>query len=146
MDFEDVGYDFTPSGAPTGLLKIFTYWLYKFYGPADAYNAWEKINETTPLQAGEGFTMKGPAGTISIATRFNYVFKGLPNNGDILLDLDKIGGDVERLIGNPYPSAIDAKEFILDNLSVAEGGNNPIQLLMVHFIFGIILVKKIHII
>jgi hypothetical protein len=42
------------------------------------------------LQAGEGFTMKGPAGTTSIATRFNYVFKGLPNNGDIMLDLNKI--------------------------------------------------------
>ncbi|MFD0837292.1 LamG-like jellyroll fold domain-containing protein [Mariniflexile aquimaris] len=125
MEFEDVGYDFTPpSGTSPGLLKIFTYWLYKFYGAADDYGAWAKINKTTPLQAGEGFTMKGPAGTASIATRFNYVFRGLPYNGDITLALDKTSGDVERLIGNPYPSAIDAEEFILDNISVAEGGNN----------------------
>jgi trimeric autotransporter adhesin len=123
MTFEDVGYDFTPSG-PTGFLKIFTYWLYKFYGAADDYNAWEKIDETSSLLPGEGFTMKGPAGTAPIAERFNYVFKGLPYNGDITLALDNTLADVERLIGNPYPSAIDAEEFILDNISVAEGGNN----------------------
>ena len=28
------------------------------------------------------------------------------------------------MIGNPYPSAIDAEEFILDNMSIADGGNN----------------------
>ncbi len=125
MTFENIGYgyDFAPSG-PTGLFKIFTYWLYKFYGHEDDYSAWEKIDETTSLLPGEGFTMKGPAGTAPIAERFNYVFKGLPYNGDITLALDKTSGDVERLIGNPYPSAIDAEEFILDNISVAEGGNN----------------------
>ena len=52
------------------------------------------------------------------------MFVGLPNNGEITLALDKSSGDVNRLIGNPYPSAIDATEFILDNLSVADGGNN----------------------
>ena len=46
------------------------------------------------------------------------MFVGLPNNGDITLTLDKSLGDVDRLIGNPYPSAIDATEFILDNLGV----------------------------
>lgn len=70
--------------------------------------------------------MKGTSGVVSIATLQNYVFKGLPNNGDIMLPLNKISGigDVERLIGNPYPSAIDAEEFILDNISTTEGGNN----------------------
>ena len=110
---------------PPGFIKtISSYWLYKFYGPEDDYNAWAKINETSSLLAGEGFSMKGTSGSISIDTEQNYVFKGLPNNGDITLELDKTAGDVERLIGNPYPSAIDATEFILDNLSIADGGNN----------------------
>jgi len=52
------------------------------------------------------------------------VFKGLPNNGNITLQLDKSSGDVDRLVGNPYPSAIDATEFILDNLHTSVGGNN----------------------
>lgn len=125
MAFESVGYNFTPPlMGPPGLLKIFTYWLYKFNGPADDYNAWVKINETSSLLPGEGFTMKGTAGSVPISDKQNYVFKGLPYNGDITLALDKTAGDVERLIGNPYPSAIDAEEFILDNISVAEGGNN----------------------
>ncbi|MFG6686332.1 LamG-like jellyroll fold domain-containing protein [Mariniflexile sp. HNIBRBA6329] len=112
---------------PPGFAKtISTYWLYKFYGPTDDYYAWEKINETSSLLAGEGFTMKGTSGlsTTPISTLQNYVFKGLPNNGDITLALDKSSGDVDRLIGNPYPSAIDATAFILDNLSIADGGNN----------------------
>ena len=68
---------------------------------------------------------KGSSGAADIVNDLqNYVFKGKPNNGDISLVLDNSSGDVQRLIGNPYPSAIDATEFILDNLSIAAGGNN----------------------
>jgi len=110
---------------PPGLAKtISTNWLYKFYGAADNYYAWAKIDESTSLLAGEGFTMKGTSGSAPIIIQQNYVFKGLPNNGDITLALDNSLEEVERLIGNPYPSAIDATEFILDNLSIADGGNN----------------------
>ena len=69
--------------------------------------------------------MKGTSGAANILTDFqNYIFKGIPNNGDVTLTLDKSLGEVDRLIGNPYPSAIDATAFILDNLSVADGGTN----------------------
>ncbi|WP_372753104.1 LamG-like jellyroll fold domain-containing protein [Mariniflexile sp.] len=129
--YDDLIFSTNPNGSgtapPPGFAKtISTTWTYKFYGAADNYWAWSKINESSPLMAGEGFTMKGTSGEVSIATKQNYVFRGLPNNGDITLALDKIAGtgDVERLIGNPYPSAIDANEFILDNISVAEGGTN----------------------
>lgn len=129
--FDGVAYHFTPSGPP-GLIKtIFTYWLYKFYGAANAYDAWEKIDEKSYLMAGEGFTMKGPSGPAPLSSQQNYVFKGLPYNGNFTLPLLKsiTGtnplGDVDRLIGNPYPSAMDATQFILDNISVADGGNNP---------------------
>lgn len=110
---------------PPGVAKtISTAWMYKFYGPEDDYNAWAEIDETSSLLAGEGFTMKGTSGSVPITNQQNYVFKGLPNNGDVTLTLDKSSGDVDRLVGNPYPSAIDATEFILDNLSIADGGNN----------------------
>ena len=129
--YQDMLFNSSPDGStsipPPGFARtISTYWLYKFYGAADDYNAWEKINESTSLMAGEGFTMKGTAGTASvpISTTQNYVFKGLPNNGDISLALDNSSGEVDRLVGNPYPSAIDATDFILDNLSIADGGNN----------------------
>lgn len=110
---------------PTSPITISSRWLYTFNGPQNAYDAWIKIHQNTSLSTGEGFTMKGSSGSVPLATSQNYVFKGLPNNGDFTMSLNKIGGnDVERLIGNPYPSAMDATQFILDNLSVSEGGNN----------------------
>lgn len=127
--YADLNFDSSPSGGtvpPPGLSRtISTFWLYKFYGPEGDYNSWEGIDESTSINAGEGFTMKGTSGSVAITNKQNYVFKGLPFNGDITLALDKSSGDVERLVGNPYPSAIDVTEFILDNLSVADGGNNP---------------------
>ncbi|WP_298554813.1 LamG-like jellyroll fold domain-containing protein [uncultured Algibacter sp.] len=110
---------------PPGFAKtISTAWLYKFYGESDNYYAWNKIDESTPILPGEGFTMKGTSGSIPISTKQNYVFTGLPFNGDITLELDNTSLEIARLIGNPYPSAIDATEFILDNMSIADGGNN----------------------
>ena len=125
----DTAYTAADSNTPTTPRTLSTYWMYTFYGPQDDYYAWTSIDETSSLLPGEGFTMKGTSGSITIATNQNYVFKGLPNNGDITLPLDKSSGDVERLIGNPYPSAIDAADFILDNLSVADGGNNAVNVI-----------------
>ena len=97
-------------------LIISSYWLWKFYGADDNYNAWIKIGETSSLQPGEGYTMKGTSKLAAITSNQNYKFRGKPYNGAITLALDKTSGDVDRLIGNPYPSAIDANEFILDNI------------------------------
>ncbi|MFI1745557.1 LamG-like jellyroll fold domain-containing protein [Thalassobellus sediminis] len=130
-DYTNLNFVTSPNGSnstPSGDSRtISTYWLYTFYGESGDYGSWNGFNETSSIQAGEGFTMKGTSGSVSIDELQNYVFKGLPNNGDITLALDKISGtdDVDRLIGNPYPSAIDATQFILDNLSIADGGNNP---------------------
>ena len=136
--YQDLIFDDAPTASdgtppPPGVSSdrtISTYWLYKFYGANNDYYAWEKIDETSSLLPGEGFTMKGTSGAVSISNEQNYVFEGFPNNGDITLPLNKNitaqnpSGDVERLVGNPYPSAIDATEFILDNMSIADGGNN----------------------
>ncbi|WP_164975168.1 LamG-like jellyroll fold domain-containing protein [Lutibacter sp. HS1-25] len=105
----------------SGNKRISTYWLYKFNGLDTDYTAWTSINENTTILPGEGYTMKGTSGSEAITTNQNYVFKGKPNNGEIKLP---ILADEVRLVGNPYPSALDANEFILDNISVADGGTN----------------------
>ncbi|MCG9972171.1 LamG-like jellyroll fold domain-containing protein [Christiangramia crocea] len=105
----------------TGAKRISTYWLWSFRGMADEYKEWHQISENDPLQAGEGYTMKGTSGSASIDSPQNYVFRGKPNNGDILLS---IASGENRLVGNPYPSAIDAEEFIRDNLKDVNGGRN----------------------
>lgn len=51
-------------------------------------------------------------GTGASTSDQNYVFVGKPNNGDI--DLTVFDGNI-YLVGNPYPSALDAHEFINDN-------------------------------
>ncbi len=92
---------------------ISTYWLYTFNGADNNYGAWKSINQNTPIMAGEGYTMKGTSGSVNIGNQQNYVFKGKPNNGYFTLQID--AGN-SRLIGNPYPSAMDADEFIKDNI------------------------------
>ncbi|HSM63602.1 MAG TPA: LamG domain-containing protein, partial [Gillisia sp.] len=100
--------------------EISNYWIYKFRGKADEYSDFKHIGSTGVLNVGEGYTMKGTSGRVAISDRQNYVFKGMPNNGNISLT---VGKDQNYLLGNPYPSAIDANKFILDNLS-ASGGTN----------------------
>ncbi|MDC9722637.1 MAG: choice-of-anchor D domain-containing protein [Urechidicola sp.] len=118
-------FDAADSNTPPDPRILSSYWFYKFYGVHDDYSAWVSIDENTSLLPGEGYTMKGTSGAANIDTGFqNYVFKGLPNNGDITLQLDNSSNEVARLVGNPYASALDATEFILDNMGIADGGNN----------------------
>jgi len=108
----NASFDAADSG-PLTPLTISTYWLYTFNGTSDDYYSWNAIDQNTPLKPGEGYTMKGTSGPVTITTNQNYVFKGKPNNGDIKLPII-VGND--RLIGNPYASAMDADEFIKDNI------------------------------
>jgi hypothetical protein len=119
------------SSSPSTPRTLSTFWMFTFYGAAGNVYGWKSINQNSSLLPAEGYTMKGTSGAADITnSQQNYVFKGKPYNGDILLPLVKNPtatnpeGNVDRLVGNPYPSAIDATEFILDNLSVADGGNN----------------------
>ncbi|WP_027124840.1 PKD-like domain-containing protein [Gelidibacter mesophilus] len=106
---------FIPTTSP---ISISTRWLYTYKGDADDYDVWKKINPDTPIDVGVGFLMKG--GGLNTAPDKNYTFKGRPNNGTILVP---IGGPKQAIvIGNPYPSAINAFEFIVDNDSVLLDG------------------------
>jgi hypothetical protein len=97
---------------------ISNYWIYKFANAPDgSYSNWNQIGSTGNLHPGEGFLMKGP-GNAGSADQ-NYVFIGKPNNGTISINLN---GNNDYLVGNPYPSAIDANQFILDNANTLRDG------------------------
>ncbi|WP_418509734.1 LamG-like jellyroll fold domain-containing protein [Corallibacter sp.] len=102
------------NGATSPSLSIAHYWIWKFGNlPSGDYSSWQHVRNTGTILAGEGFTMKGVAdtgGTVSLEQ--NYVFDGKPNNGDVNLTINA-GNDY--LVGNPYASAIDAEQFIIDN-------------------------------
>ncbi|MCF6180613.1 choice-of-anchor D domain-containing protein [Lutibacter sp.] len=92
-------------------LTLSTYWMYKYANlPDDSYSSWDHIGNTGAIYAGEGFLMKGTGAPGSPDQ--NYVFEGKPNNGTINLT---IAAGNDYLVGNPYPSAIDAYQFIDDN-------------------------------
>lgn len=98
-------------GPTTDPITLSSYWMYGFNGPSDDYNSWVQIGSSTARATGEGYTMKG-SGAGGISDEQNYAFVGKPNNGPISLTLT-VGSDY--LVGNPYPSAIDGRQFITDN-------------------------------
>ncbi|MGJ8592571.1 MAG: LamG-like jellyroll fold domain-containing protein [Aquaticitalea sp.] len=109
------------NGTNTSPIGIADYWIWKFANlPDNSYASWQHVRSTGTMRAGEGFTMKGP-GTGSILTEQEYLFDGKPNNGDIDLTLNA-GNDY--LVGNPYPSAIDGIQFILDNGNTIAGNGS----------------------
>ncbi len=98
-------------GAATSPITIGNYWIYKFQNLSNAYANWTYVGSAGTLGSGQGYTMKG-AGASS-ATQ-NYVFTGKPNNGTITIP---VAANNLNLSGNPYPSALDATQFIKDNIS-----------------------------
>lgn len=112
-------------------IKISNFWINVFRKKkANQYSQWERIgsNPSDPeyfLKPAEGYTMKG---TYWVSVKQNelqnYTFKGFPNNGDI--ELTGISADQNYLIGNPYPSAVNAVKFIeghLENSNPSLSGN-----------------------
>ena len=118
INFSSLGYD----GAATNPIKLADYWIWKYANlPTSNNSSWQHVRRTGTVLPGEGFTMKGP-GTGSISTPQNYVFTGEPNNGDVNLVL---ATNSDYLVGNPYPSAIDAIQFIKDNGPELLNDNTP---------------------
>ncbi|MGS2726400.1 T9SS type A sorting domain-containing protein [Psychroserpens sp. BH13MA-6] len=97
-------------------LTISNRWLYS-YVSSDQYADWIELDENSAILPGLGYTMKGIGAGGQL-----YDFRGKPNNGTIT---NSIAADQFTLIGNPYPSAIDALLLIHDpqntNIDVASG-------------------------
>ncbi|NJW51920.1 LamG-like jellyroll fold domain-containing protein, partial [Salinimicrobium oceani] len=103
-------------GPLTNPRRVSTYWLHSFHGTANNYYSWNHIGSTGSLAVGEGYSMKGTSGYVSNTQLQNYTFVGLPNNGKIELQINETPDGENYLIGNPYPSSIDADQFIEDNI------------------------------
>ncbi len=89
-------------------LNIEPYWIWRYIAKDDYYG-WSHVQGTTVINPGEGFTMKGTAGSSSAQ---QYDFRGKPNTGTISV---KVKPDKFTLVGNPYPSALDAVAYIHDS-------------------------------
>ena len=85
----------------------------------DNFYQWKLVGSAGLIKVGDGFSMKGTGGTAAINATQNYVFVGKPNSGDITTSF--LTTDQTYLIGNPYPSALDADAFIRNNLNGCSG-------------------------
>ncbi|OXA74885.1 T9SS sorting signal type C domain-containing protein, partial [Flavobacterium frigidimaris] len=72
---------------------------------------------STIMVVGKGYIIRGPEGTSNtLRNDFEATFTGTPINGDITSEV--MTGNKFYLIGNPYPSALYADEFINNNANL----------------------------
>ena len=113
IDSNDSAFTATYNGTANPLL-ISTRWLWTFVS-SDEYSEWfpaaNPTNANIDIAPGLGFTMKGN-GTVANYGDTTYDFRGKANNGDIS---NPVALGQYTLIGNPYPSALDARAFLWDS-------------------------------
>lgn len=132
---------------PSLIETDYTYWSSPVEGqnlnisPDYAYGAfyyydytagdWAGIAPTSTMDIGKGYIMRGQkADNTSYA--ITATFSGVPNNGPKTIAIGP--AETANLIGNPYPSALDADVFLSENSTKIEGTlyfwthKTPIQL------------------
>ena len=109
-------------------------WTPTISGNVNGFGNWTTANEA--MVQGKGYIVRGPDSYTTALAPFNAVFTGTPNNGTITTPISRgnwNGGtyatgvsttlgtnndDNWNLIGNPYPSAIDAIDFLTLNTNI----------------------------
>ncbi|WP_121377690.1 secretion protein, partial [Flavobacterium endophyticum] len=112
-------------------LAISSRWIYKFLS-STSYSQWIYVGGASTLAPGQGFSMKGTAGTDPTIVEANgiqnnpggagsqrYDFRGKPNDGNISVT---VAANNLTLTGNPYPSALNVNAFLLDATNNAATG------------------------
>ena len=86
----------------------------KFFSFDADVNSWSGEAPSNMMALGKGYIIRGPQNFSStIPKKYEAIFKGVPINGKIKITLGNAGNS--NLIGNPYPSAINADAFLIDN-------------------------------
>ena len=104
-------------------------WIYGYNAGQNNYYNWAYLGASSDILPGIGYTMKG-SGIQNQPSQDNsdsqnnqvqeYIFSGEANNGEYVYTVTEGYG---FLIGNPYPSALDADQFIQDNISLIDGSS-----------------------
>lgn len=122
--------------SPATSLNLQWFWTPTIGSNTNGFGNWSFANETMVL--GKGYAIRGP-NNFSISTLANYTatFTGVPNNGLISIPISRgtwnggtyptgvsttLGTDEDdnwNLVGNPYPSAINAINFLTLNTNIA---------------------------
>ena len=95
-------------------ITLADYWVYTYASGSNGRSNWAHMLKDGVINRGDGYIFKGP-GRVQ-----NYTFEGIPNDGEFNT-FEDIGAGESYLIGNPFPSAMNAKKFISDNLTSTTG-------------------------
>jgi uncharacterized delta-60 repeat protein len=91
-----------------------------FYSFDSAINQWHKESVNATMILGKGYIFKAPDDfSATNPVIFETLFSGVPCNGVITLPI--VNTTTPHLIGNPYPSALNADAFIVENQKVVQG-------------------------
>ncbi len=82
---------------------------------------WKWETAASEMVVGKGYIIRGPqvTGPPPPPGLYSATFKGEPNNGIKTIAIGPRG--TSNLLGNPYPSAIDADAFLATNSTLVEG-------------------------
>mgnify|MGYP004417269239 CR=1 FL=1 len=94
--------------------------IFYSYEVTAGFEDWKGESATSPMIVGKGYSIRGP-GPISYSpiSQLEATFTGTPNNGPY--PITGINPFKSYLLGNPYPSALDADKFLRDNAGVIDG-------------------------
>lgn len=89
----------------------------KYYSYDSTAEDWKQESSATFMLPGVGYIIRGPE--TPFQNTFDAFFIGKPNNG--AYSITGITADKSYLLGNPYPSALDADTFLTINAGVLDG-------------------------
>jgi len=94
----------------------------KFYKFDAVANNWVTcLNGTETMEEGRGYIVRAPSDyTMGTFTQFPAAFRGRARNGATTTPIYKTAANSMNLVGNPYPSAIDAVKFLNDPANVSK--------------------------
>lgn len=98
----------------------------RYYLFDDVTYNWLSVPGASSMIVGRGYIMRAPS-NYDVATPSTYIgeFVGVPNNGDYTFPIvvNTVPNPIQdrNLIGNPYPSAIDADLLLANNLTTLQG-------------------------
>ncbi|TPG36267.1 calcium-binding protein [Flavobacterium pectinovorum] len=117
-------YDFTYWSSPVENQKLIDVSPNTLIDKYESYDSltksWKIEQPSHSMIVGKGYIIRAPQ-DFSITERsvFEATFKGIPNNGKIEVNLGGTGS--YNLVGNPYPSAVDANIFLTNNTLKIKG-------------------------
>lgn len=119
----DYSYWSTPVSSSQTLSSLFPKTLsgmYYSYKVTLTSEDWEQENTNSIMEIGKGYIIRGPEPVFPFPPSYPTTsFFGVPNNG--ILKVTNIFPDKSYLIGNPYPSALNADKFLATNAGVIDG-------------------------